>query len=310
MNIIKTIAAITVISFLLTACGGKRNNFAEKPEESDVASGITIEDNLHEDDIRDSDLLVESDLLIEDEAGYTSEGTLVEEFTEDEPVDLAEEQTAAPAKKELVLEGYVICVDAGHGISSVKKKEPIAPGSDKTKAANVPGTRGTNQTEEQLNLKVAKKLEQKLIELGADVHMTRKEANSDMSNVERAELANNINADISVRIHADGNSNKDAHGISMLVPTNDFVNNKDLVEKSESAGKLVLTEVIAKTGAHNRGISKRSDITAFNWSKVPVILLEMGFMTNPDEDKLLETEDYQDKIVQGLIDGLIKYLKN
>ncbi|HHV98547.1 MAG TPA: hypothetical protein GXX36_03075 [Clostridiaceae bacterium] len=211
---------------------------------------------------------------------------------------------------ELILKGFTICVDAGHGIADYSKMEAVAPNSQETKPAFAAGTRGINQTEEQLNLKVAKKLEQKLKELGADVYMTRTEAKTEMSNIDRAEFANSINADLMIRIHADGSSNKNTRGISMLVPTNDYINNASLVEKSERAGKIILEEVIARTGAVNRGIIKRSDLTGFNWSKVPVILIEMGFMSNPEEDRLLETDEYQNKIVQGIVNGMVKYFIN
>lgn len=209
----------------------------------------------------------------------------------------------------LPLADKIICVDAGHGLNSYNKQEPIAPNSSQTKIAFASGTRGKNQTEEKLNLSVALKLESKLKEQGATVYMTRTTHESDMTNIDRAELANEKNADISVKIHADGLDNSSAHGVSMLVPSNKYINNSELCEKSRKAGEIILAEVIKNTGASNRGVVVREDLTGFNWTKVPIVLIEMGFMTNPDEDAKLETDEYQNKIVDGIVNGLLIYFQ-
>ena len=206
--------------------------------------------------------------------------------------------------------GKCIVIDAGHGISSYNKQEAVAPNASETKIAFSYGTSGANQTEEQLNLSVALKLRSILEEMGAEIHMTRTEHESDMTNIDRAELANSLNADLTVRIHADGNENKSIHGVSVLVPGTQYIADSDLIEKSRISAECVLDEFVKTTGANNRGIYVRNDLTGFNWSKVPVILIEMGFMTNSDEDKLMETEDYQNKIVQGIVNGLERYFTN
>lgn len=246
---------------------------------------------------------VDLDEVIVDESEDLAEDT---EITIVENVEEVEEEIEEIEEK-LEMEGYSICIDAGHGISTDKRKEAIAPNSDKTKPAFVSGTRGLNQTEEQLNLIVAKKLEFKLKELGADVHMTRSEANTNMSNIDRAVFANDLNVDLVIRIHADGSSDPAANGISMLVPKNDHIQNEELIRESQRAGEIILAKVVEKTGGKNRGIIKHSEMTGFNWSKRPVILLEMGFMTNPAEDKLMESDDYQEKIVDGIIEGIREY---
>lgn len=208
----------------------------------------------------------------------------------------------------LPLEDKTIVIDAGHGINSYNKQEPIAPNSSQTKIAFASGTSGKNQTEEQLNLKVSKKLEKLLCELGATVHMTRNEHNSDMTNVDRAEFANALNADLSVKIHADGNDNSSVKGISMLIPSSEYIHS-ETYNLSKIAGGIILEEVIYSTNGVNRGLVERSDLTGFNWSKVPIVLLEMGFMTNSEEDILLETDEYQLKIAQGLANGIVKYFE-
>jgi len=336
------IPILIVISFLFTACESKDKSLDKGPEEqdsisqndtspddikamNDAASAADKEKEDVENIIEDKDKTGsgKNEAVVKEEEnkpgteGDTREPTTSEAVSTGGPETPKTGQNGSASDKERtsdnksrILENFIICIDAGHGITKLNEQEPIAPGSDIKKAAHVSGTRGANQTEEQLNLKVAKKLEKKIRELGADVHMTRTEAECDMSNIDRAEFANNLNADIFIRIHADGSTDKNARGVSMLVPASDYIDDEELVEKSARAGKLILEEVVKKTGAANRGIIKRADLTGFNWSKVPVVLLEMGFMTNPEEDRLLETEEYQDKIVQGIVDGMIRYLKN
>lgn len=210
----------------------------------------------------------------------------------------------------LPLEGKIIVIDAGHGKNSYNKEEKIAPDSDETKIAFASGTAGKNQTEEELNLSVALILQKSLEDLGAKVHMTRTAHESDMTNIDRAEFANELGADISVKIHADGSNDGSVHGVSVLVPGSKHISDGELLSESKKAGELVLEGFVDATGAYNRGISVRDDLTGFNWTKVPIILVEMGFMTNPDEDALMESPEYQEKMAGGIARGLLRYFEN
>lgn len=204
------------------------------------------------------------------------------------------------------LNGKTIVIDAGHGLNNIADYEKIAPDSDKTKPAYVSGTAGKNQTEEQLNLAISLLVESGLKEKGAAVYMTRYTHDADKSNIQRAEFANELNADAVVKIHADGSEDSTVNGISVLVPADGCLSD-ELCSKSESLGICILTAVVSQTGAESRGLSYRSDMTGFNWSKVPVVLIETGFMTNPKEDALLETEGYRQKIADGIVEGIIQY---
>lgn len=214
-----------------------------------------------------------------------------------------------PIKENYSVTDKIIVIDPGHGTGGTKEKEAIAPGSSIKKAAYVSGAAGKNQTEEELNLKVALKLKTELEEKGALIYLTREGHEATLSNVGRAEFANDLNADICVRIHADGSENSKVCGASVLIPTSEYIKDTDLLQKSKLAGEIVLDEYVKATGAKNRGISKRGDMTGFNWSKVPVILVELGFMSNPEEDALMETEEYQNKMALGILNGLERYFK-
>jgi N-acetylmuramoyl-L-alanine amidase len=161
--------------------------------------------------------------------------------------------------------------------------------------------------EYKLNLDVALMLQKELEKLGAKVIMTRTGNNVKLSNVERAEIANKAKADLTVRIHADGSDNHKIQGISMLVPGSKYIKDKTVINKSKKAGKLILESVVATTSAKSRGVVDRDDLTGFNWSEVPVVLIEMGFMSNKEEDQKMNTVSYRQKLVSGMAKGIEKY---
>lgn len=207
------------------------------------------------------------------------------------------------------LEGMVICIDAGHQAKPSFEKEPIAPGSSQLKIKDPGGTSGvyTKVPEYSLNLKVSKKLKAKLESLGAKVVMTRESSDVDLGNVERARIANNSKAHLFIRIHADGSGNSGAKGMTILIPGKKYIEDQKILDQSKKVAQKLMNGIINATGAKSRGITERDDITGFNWARVPMVLVEMGFMTNAGEDKLLATDEYQGKIVKGITEGLIDY---
>jgi len=213
----------------------------------------------------------------------------------------------ADNKIEKPLLGKIICIDPGHGNFKNNYQEKIAPTSDTKKSAFVSGANGLKYSESEINLMISKKLEEKLISYGATVITTRSDENALLGNVQRAQLANENNADLAIRLHADGSDNKSVRGMSMLIPGDKYIKDIELISNSKRLGELVLKNTVSETGARNRGIVVRDDMTGFNWSEVPVILFEMGFMSNAEDEKLLAADDYQNKIVGGIIAGILEY---
>ena len=237
------------------------------------------------------------------------------EFPDLTNTKLIQETGAEPIQEEgsslhdnvTILAGHIICIDPGHCVTPLIGKGytgPVSPLSDEVKPLYTTGTRGKNLTEEQLNLMVGIKLRDELKSLGATVLMTREVSEITISGVERCEIANEGKADVHIHIHADGVDNPAPHGVSVLVPTGDLLGTPSIVDESVRLGQLMVDCVAETTGAKNRGIMPRSDMTGFNFSEVPTVLIEMGFMTNPEEDALLETDEYQEKIVRGIIKSL------
>ncbi len=138
--------------------------------------------------------------------------------------------------------------------------------------------------------------------------MTRTKNDVDISNKERAIFANNNKADVYIRLHADGSENKNAVGASVLTssPKNKYT--KKVQKESEEFSKILLEEYVKATGTKNRGLIYRDDLTGTNWATVPNTLIELGFMSNAEEDKKLSDKDYQDKIIKGLVNGIDRYL--
>jgi N-acetylmuramoyl-L-alanine amidase len=206
--------------------------------------------------------------------------------------------------------GYLVVIDPGHQAKANYAQEPVGPGSTSTKAKVSSGTRSINtgSPESQLVLTISLKLRDSLEAHGIDVIMVRTTEDVDISNIQRAQTANDAGADLFVRIHADGAADTSVHGILMLYPATIKGWTDDIAAESKRAAKLALEELLAATGARDRGLSARSDLSGFNWSDVPVILPEIGLMTNRAEDKSLATDAYQDKIVQGLTEAILKYL--
>lgn len=218
---------------------------------------------------------------------------------------------AQPAPAVTNVSGKVIVIDPGHANRSNLEKEPIAPGSSQMKIKDGGGAEGvvTKTSEQSINLKVAFKLRDLLQSRGYTVVMTKTREDQSLGNVERAEIGNKANAALVIRIHADSADTSSAKGASMLVPAAINENTKAIYAASKNYGAAILNTMVNEVGMKNRGVIESSDMTGFNWSKVPVVLVEMGFLSNVEEDKLLSSQAYQDKLAKGLADGINQVIK-
>lgn len=201
----------------------------------------------------------------------------------------------------------VIVIDAGHQTRAMSATEPIGPGSSQRKAKVTGGASGcvTHLPEYKLNLQVAKKLQKELVKRGYKVIMVRTKNNVRMSNVQRAKVANKYKADAFIRIHANSAGSSSVKGALTIAPaSNNRYMTKANRKASQKLSKKVLKTMCKTTGAKNRGVMYTNSMTGINWCKVPVTIVEMGFMSNPSEDRKMAKASYQKKIVKGIADGI------
>ena len=206
----------------------------------------------------------------------------------------------------LILSGVKIGIDPGHQAKGNNEKEPVAPGSSEMKVKVASGTSGvkTGTPEYARDLEISLQLRDALEALGCEVYMTRETNDVDISNMERALMMNELNVDLVLRIHCNGANDRSVHGTGLYV-----TKTGSIAEESLAAAEVLLPAMIEATGAKNCGIFKRDTYTGMNWSTVPCILVEMGYMSNPEEDLLLADPDYQQKLVSGMVQGIIDYVK-
>ena len=205
---------------------------------------------------------------------------------------------------------FVVAIDAGHQGKADSRLEPIGPGSTKRKPRVSGGTSGvaTHKPESTINLQVALKLRTALQKRGVKVVMIRTKQKVNISNSQRAKIANAAGADLCIRLHCDGSTSHSVRGVLVLVPKKNTWTGP-IVAKSLRAGKDVQLSTLRATGVKNRGISKRGDMTGFNWAKVPCVIVEMGLMTNAAEDRKLASSGYQAKLVSGMSKGVMRFLE-
>jgi N-acetylmuramoyl-L-alanine amidase len=205
----------------------------------------------------------------------------------------------------------LICIDPGHGTPPAigAQTEPIGPGSPVRKIKDGGGAHG----EAAVALAIGVRMRKLLLARGYRVAMTRTGPTIHLGdgdgNIARAKFCNRRHAELMVRIHADGSTDRSLHGISTLVPAWHRGWTDDIYAPSLRAGRAVQKAVVSSTGALNRGIVRRSDLTGFNWANVPAILVETGFLTNPTDSKLLHTPSYQQRVAKGLTAGVGAFVK-
>ena len=206
----------------------------------------------------------------------------------------------------------VVVNDPGHDLRANLATEPIGPGSSTRKIKDGGGTRGvvSRMAESELNLRVALRLRPLLERAGVQVVMTRtRNAGASMGNIDRARMANRAGAGLFLRIHADGSTDASSRGTHTLYPAHRRGWTDDVYAASRRAAIAVQRELVRALGFPDRGLTERSDFTGFNWADVPVILVEMGFMTNRTDDRLLATTAYQRRAALGLCRGTMRFLK-
>lgn len=203
----------------------------------------------------------------------------------------------------------IVAIDAGHQSKGMYDTEPNAPGSTVMKAKVASGTEGvsTKIAEYVLNLNVSLLLRDELISRGYTVVMIRETHDVQISNSERAIIANNYKADAFIRVHANGSDNKNVRGAIAIFQTK---NNKwcgDIYPQSRALSEAILSEYCKQTGIENDGNYEDDTMTGINWTEVPATIIELGYMSNAEEDKLMATTEFHKNAAIGIARGVDLY---
>ena len=201
----------------------------------------------------------------------------------------------------------LICLDPGHATAPAvgAQVEPIGPGSHVLKIKDGGGAAG----EAAVALAIATRTRAELERRGYGVVMTRTGAGYRGGNVDRARFCNRHGASLMLRIHADGSADPAVSGVSTLAPALHRGWTDDVYRPSLRAARLVQRALVRATGARDDGVVLRSDLTGFNWADVPAILVETGFLSNPDERRRLLDPAYELRVARGLAAGVAAFVR-
>lgn len=211
--------------------------------------------------------------------------------------------------KSVTTKRFLVVIDAGHQSRANTGKEPNSPGSAQMKMKVTGGTRGntTGLYEYELNLTVAKKLREILEKRGYEVRMVRTTNDVNITNIERAKIANEANADAFIRIHANSSTDTSIHGAMTICQTKHNKDNASLYKQSKQLSTSVLNHLVSQTGCKKNNVWETDTMTGINWCSVPVTIVEMGYMSNPTEDRKMASDSYQNKMATGIADGIDAY---
>lgn len=250
----------------------------------------------------------------EDTSEQADDSVTEEDKTTSDQTDTDKEQKQDDVASDMTTEepaanSHVVVIDPGHQGQGDSTTEPNGPGSSTMKARVAGGTHGTTTGvyEYQLTLAISQQLQAELEKRGYTVYLTRTSHDVNISNMERAQYASSVGADIAVRIHANGSDNASVSGALALAPSSSNPYIAYLSDSSWNLSKCILDAYCAATGMRNQGVSTSDTMTGINWSTVPVTILEMGYMTNPTDDVNMEDPAYQARMVQGIADGIDAY---
>lgn len=227
-----------------------------------------------------------------------------------EQTNQAEQTEQTEQTKKTTKKVKTVFVAAGHqkrGISSTERYAPKGSGRKAKLTSGCDGVR-THIPEYKTNLAISKAVQKELEGRGYRVIMLRTTNNCPLSNQQRTKKANKSGADIHICIHCDS-AGAGSTGPHICVPASSRYMGKTLYKKTLRLGSLVLSGAAKATGKRSHGTIRSNYYTTINWAKIPTFILECGYLSNPKEDRQLNSKSYQKKLAKGIANGVDKYFK-
>lgn len=204
------------------------------------------------------------------------------------------------------VEEYLIVLDAGHQLREDLNKEALGPGAPDTEFRMDAGSVGvaTGQQEYDLTLEVCKRLKSVLEKRGYQVVLIRNHNAVSISYVERAQVANKLYADAYITLHAGFSEDETVQGVNTICQTSENAYNAGIYKECHALAKAIMDGLVNSTGAAEQKVKETDKMSGLNWCQVPMTYVEMGYLSNANEDRMLSADSYQQKLAVGIADGL------
>lgn len=207
--------------------------------------------------------------------------------------------TAAPEDRGRIFSLYIpslknsrIVLDPGHGTDP--------QGSD-------PGAIGPMGVKEKdVNLAIALKLADLLRAEGAQVYLTRSGENTPYTLVERARYANTLGADVFISIHSNASLNPEVGGTATYIYAPPDIELGQQREERLRLARSIQEALVAALGRRNIGVLE-ANFAVLRYTNMPSVLVEVAFISNPEEEQLLNTPAFQARAASGIFQGLKRY---
>ncbi|HDX9670087.1 TPA: N-acetylmuramoyl-L-alanine amidase [Bacillus cereus] len=316
MKYIKIMSMIAFIGIYMGGCSQeqpkKETTSSIKETSEDKKEDAPVEKQQEEQEKKEEPQAVQTNEQVEHKQEEVPAEEKKEEATPVQPNEQPVQQNEQKVESNEKQGKFLVVIDPGHQQKANLNLEPVGPGATTQKYKVTDGTTGivTKKREAVLVLEMAFVLKEKLEAKGIQVLMTRTSQDVDMSNKERATFANDHKADLFLRLHADGSENPNQSGFAVLTPAEGSPYTKEIYAESLQISQTIVNKMRENQQVKVNGIKFRDDLSGFNWSKVPGVLLELGFMSNPEEDKKLSDPQYVNSLLQSVTDSVDEYRKS
>ena len=217
---------------------------------------------------------------------------------------------AAAIRGDTASSSRIICLDPARQAAEMPETEAIGPGLSTRSQKMLPGAVGTvsGKQEYEVTLEVCTKLKEELLRRGYNVVMTREANDVEISEAARARTANLAGADILIHVSCGASDDASVSGLLAYAPTYNSPNLENrLVSASQHLADCLLDTLSMQTGMNNLGILDGDRVTGINWAELPVTTIQIGFLTNAEDELFVGGGSGQSRIVTGLANGIDSY---